>query len=187
MKKTIILFLFSMFCMIVQGQTHMKFMGIPLNGSVEMFTQKLKAKGVICNVGKSKLAPSGAKICDGPFMGQNSEFMVFFNTKDRNVFSVLVTMEYSSLDLAYVMFERISNQLKEKYPNAVVGVMDDSDGAPEGLKFSIPDERETKVLGFIFQKLVKPDGYMTNKYGISLLYSDVANFQKSEERNNEDL
>lgn len=165
----------------------MKFMGIPLNGSVEMFTQKLKAKGVIYDVEKSKLAPSGAKIYEGPFMGQNSEFMVLFNTKDRNVFSVEVTMEYSSFDVVYSFFEKILKQLEEKYPKAVVSVMKDSDGDPEGFQFSIPDEGETKVLGFIFQKLVKPDGYMNNKYGISLLYTDVANFQKSEEKNNEDL
>lgn len=73
----------SLFCMIVQGQTHMKFMGIPLNGNVELFTQKLKAKGLTCDVAKTKASPSGVKIYKGLFMGEDSEFMIFFNPKDK--------------------------------------------------------------------------------------------------------
>ena len=46
MKKLILLFLSVIVCVTMQGQTHMKFMGIPLDGTVESFSQKLKAKGI---------------------------------------------------------------------------------------------------------------------------------------------
>lgn len=187
MKKIIVTLMLSLFCMIVQGQTHMKFMGIPMNGSVELFTQKLKAKGLTCDVAKTKASPSGVKIYKGLFMGEDSEFMIFFNPKDKNVFAVEVSMDYSSLELAETPFTNIFNQLKEKYSKAVVTVLKDSDGDPEGFQFYVPDAEEKKMLGLIIYKLRKPDGLLQREYTISLLYSDVDNFKKSENKNYDDL
>nr|DAI31137.1 MAG TPA: hypothetical protein [Caudoviricetes sp.] len=187
MKKTIVTLLLSLFCMIVQGQTHMKFMGIPLNGNVELFTQKLKAKGLTCDVAKTKASPSGVKIYKGLFMGEDSEFMVFFNPKDKNVFAVEVSMDYSSLELAKTPFANILKQLKEKYSKAVVDVLKNSDGDPEGFQFYVPDAEEKKMLGIIMQKLIRPDGILQRKYLISLFYGDVENFKKSENKNYDDL
>ena len=187
MKKMIVTLMLSLFCMIVQGQTHMKFMGIPLNGNVELFTQKLKAKGLTCDVAKTKASPSGVKIYKGLFMGEDSEFMIFFNPKDKNVFAAEVSMEFSSLELAKTPFANILEQLKEKYSKAIVDVMNDSDGKEEGFQFYVPDAEEKKMLGLIMQKLIKPDGVFQRKYLISLFYCDVENFKKSENKNYEDL
>ena len=177
----------SLFCMIVQGQTHMKFMGIPLNGNVESFTQKLKAKGLTCDVAKTKASPSGVKIYKGLFMGEDSEFMIFFNPKDKNVFAVEVSLDYSSLELAKTLFANILKQLKEKYSKAVVDVLKDSDGNAEGFQFYVSDAEEKKMLGIIMQKLIRPDGILQRKYLISLFYGDVENFKKSENKNYDDL
>ena len=49
MKKIVVTLMLSLFCLMVQGQAHMKFMGIPLTGHVDLFTQKLKAKGLTCD------------------------------------------------------------------------------------------------------------------------------------------
>lgn len=187
MKKTIVTLMLSLFCMIVQGQTHMKFMGIPMNGSVELFTQKLKAKGLTCDVAKTKASPSGVKIYKGLFMGEDSEFMIFFNPKDKNVFAVEVSMDYSSLDLVTIPFENIFKQLKEKYSKAVVTVLKDSNGKAEGFQFYVPDAEEKKLLGLITYKLRKPDGLLQREYTISLFYGDVENFKKSENKNYDDL
>lgn len=187
MKKTIVTLMLSLFCMIVQGQTHMKFMGIPLNGNVELFTQKLKAKGLTCDVAKTKESPSGVKIYKGLFMGEDSEFMILVNPKDKNVFAVEVSMDYSSLELAKTPFTNIFNQLKEKYSKAVVTVLRDSDEKAEGFQFYVPDAEEKKLLGLITYKLRKPDGLLQREYTISLFYGDVENFKKSENKNYDDL
>ena len=187
MKKTIVTLMLSLFCMIVQEQTHMKFMGIPLNGNVELFMQKLKAKGLTCDVAKTKASPSGVKIYKGLFMGEDSEFMIFFNPKDKNVFAVEVSPDYSSLELAKTLFANILKQLKEKYSKAVVDVLKDSDGNAEGFQFYVSDAEEKKMLGIIMQKLIRPDGILQRKYLISLFYGDVENFKKSENKNYDDL
>lgn len=187
MKKTIVTLLLFLCCMIVQGQAHMKFMGIPLNGNVELFTQKLKAKGLTCDVAKTKVSPSGVKIYKGLFMGEDSEFMILFNPKDKNVFAVEVSMDYSSLELAKTPFDNISKQLKKKYPKAVANILKDSDGEPEGFQFYVPDAEEKKLLGIIFQKMIFPKGVLNKKYSISLFYCDVENYKKSENKNYDDL
>ena len=120
-------------------------------------------------------------------MGEDSEFMIFFNPKDKNVFAVEVSMDYSSLELAKTPFANILKQLKEKYSKAVIDVLKNSDGDPEGFQFYVPDAEEKKMLGIILQKLIKSDNYLDDKCSISLFYGDAENFQKSEKKNYDDL
>lgn len=96
-------------------------------------------------------------------------------------------MDYSSLELAETPFTNILEQLKEKYSKAIVDVLKDSDGDPEGFQFCVPDAEEKKMLGLIMQKLIRPDGILQRKYLISLFYCDVENFKKSENKNYDDL
>lgn len=83
MKKLILLFLSVIVCVTMQGQTHMKFMGIPLDGTVESFSQKLKAKGINYDAVASKKLSPGAKLYRGTFMGEKAQFVVMFNAKNR--------------------------------------------------------------------------------------------------------
>ena len=47
MKKYLLVALCCLFSILTQAQTeHMKFMGIPLNGSITAFQTKLQAKGI---------------------------------------------------------------------------------------------------------------------------------------------
>lgn len=187
MKKIIVTLMLSLFCVMVQGQAHMKFMGIPLTGNVDLFTQKLKAKGLTCDVAKTKAAPAGTKIYKGLFMGEDSDFFIFFNPKDKTVFAVEVYMEYSTLESVKSPFANIADQLMEKYPNAVVDVFKNSAGAADGVQFCVPGQEENKFMGLIIQKIVKPDGILKTNYRISLFYCDVANLNKSEKKNYDDL
>lgn len=76
MKKLILLFLSVIVCVTMQGQTHMKFMGIPLDGTVESFSQKLKAKGINYDAVASKKLSPGAKLYRGTFMGGKYVFFI---------------------------------------------------------------------------------------------------------------
>ena len=46
MKKIISVFFVLCICLSVSAQEHMKFMGIPLDGTIDNFALKLKEKGV---------------------------------------------------------------------------------------------------------------------------------------------
>lgn len=186
--KKIISVLFALFvCMAVSAQQHMKFMGIPLDGTIDNFTLKLKTKGLTYNVAKSKALGPGAKFYDGTFMGEKATFMVFFNEKSRVVYGVLVELPYSSVNLAYTPFVNISEQLQKKYPKAVYEPKKDSEGDVDGVTFSIPDENETERIGIIIQSLNKSNTFFRDGWSINLMYTDIKNFQKNEAINNEDL
>ena len=156
MKKTIVTLLLSLFCMIVQGQTHMKFMGIPLNGNVELFTQKLKAKGLTCDVAKTKASPSGVKIYKGVFMGEDSEFMICFNPKDKNVFAVEVSINYPSLDLAKIPFTNILKHTNST-TNNVYPLISQHFANPGMTKRTFP----TCFYTIISNIIIRPSGYIT--------------------------
>lgn len=187
MKKIIsILFVFCV-CLSLSAQEHMKFMGIPLNGMIDNFTLKLKAKGVTYDAAKSKMLPPGRKLYNGTFMGEKATFVVYFNAKSKVVFGVMVDMSYSSTELAYIPFKNIAEQLLKKYPKAVYEANKDSKGNMDGLTFSIPNESETKRIGIIIQTLCPSKSLLKDDCNINLMYTDVENFKKSDAINNEDL
>lgn len=187
MKKIISVFFVLCVCLSISAQEHMKFMGIPLDGTIENFALKLKAKGVTYDAMKSRAMSPGCKLYNGTFMGEKATFMVFFNAKSRVVFGVSVEMSYSSVELAFTQFKNIGEQLMKKYPKAVYEENKDSKGDVNGLSFSIQDEAETKRIGIIILAVTPSKSLLKNDCTINLTYTDVANFQKSEAKNNEDL
>ena len=54
MKKIISVFFAICLCMAASAQQHLKFMGIPLDGTIDNFALKLKAKGVTYDAAKSR-------------------------------------------------------------------------------------------------------------------------------------
>ena len=54
MKKIISVLCVFCLCMAVSAQQHMKFMGIPLDGTIDNFAMKLKAKGITYDAAESK-------------------------------------------------------------------------------------------------------------------------------------
>ena len=187
MKKIISVFFALCICLSVSAQEHMKFMGIPLDGTIDNFALKLKAKGITYDAAKSRAMGLGGKFYNGTFMGEKATFMVFFNAKSRIVFGVSVELSYSSVNLAHVPFVNIAEQLLKKYPKAVYEANKDSKGDTNGVTFSIPNKAETERMGVIIQTLNKSQSYLKDDCTISLMYTDVENFKKSETINNEDL
>lgn len=185
MKKIISVFFALCLCMAASAQQHMKFMGIPLDGTVDNFALKLKAKGVTYDATKSKAAGSGGRVFSGKFMGENATISVLYNPKSKIVFSAAVEMQYPTVESAHIPFINLTESLKQKYPNATSEENIGPDGDVIGLAFNIPDETGENKIGFILQSLKT----LSSGYGISicLMYTDMDNFQKSEEIFNEDL
>ena len=185
MKKIISVLCVFCLCMAVSAQQHMKFMGIPLDGTIDNFALKLKAKGVTYDTVKSKVAGPGCRIFNGMFMGEKATFVVFYNSKSKTVFSAVVELLYPTVEAAHVPFVNITDHLQQKYPTATYQENIGPDGKANGLAFDIPDETGNERIGFILQTLNIP----SSGYGISicLTYTDMDNLQKSEKILSEDL
>ncbi len=185
MKKIIsVLFAFCL-CMAASAQQHMKFMGIPLDGTVDNFTMKLKAKGVTYDAAKSKAAGQGCRVFNGTFMGENATINVAYNPKSKIMFSTAVEMQYPTVESAHIPFLNLTESLQRKYPNTTPEENRGPDGDVIGLAFNIPDETGGNSIGFILQSLKTPS--FGSGISICLMYTDMDNFEKSEAILNEDL
>ena len=185
MKKIISVFFALFLCMAASAQQHMKFMGIPLDGTIDNFALKLKAKGVTYDAAESKAAGKGIRKFCGTFMGEKATFTVFYNYKSKIVFSAAVELNYPTVESAHTPFVNLNDQLQQKYPDATCKEYTGPDGDVDGLAIDIFDETGDNMIGFILQTLEAP----SSGYGISiyLTYTDSDNFMKSESINNEDL
>lgn len=185
MNKIISVLFVLCLCMAASAQQHMKFMGIPLDGTIDNFALKLKAKGVTYDAAKSKAAGQGIRVFNGTFVGENAMIAVYYNSKSKIVYGAAVELQYSTVESAHTPFANLTEQLQQKYPNAKYRANRDSDGDANGVAFDIPDKTETKRIGVILQTLnVSDSGYGCS---IWLMYTDVDNFQKNDNINNEDL
>lgn len=185
MNKIISVLFVLCLCMAASAQQHMKFMGIPLDGTIDNFALKLKAKGVTYDAAKSKAAGQGIRVFNGTFVGENAMIAVYYNSKSKIVYGAAVELQYSTVESAHTPFANLTEQLQQKYPNAKYRANRDSDGDANGVAFDIPDKTETKRIGVILQTLNVSDS--GRGCSIWLMYTDVDNFQKNDNINNEDL
>lgn len=171
--------------MAASAQQHMKFMGIPLDGTIDDFTMKLKDKGVTYDAAESKAAGKGIRKFCGTFMGEEATFTVFYNYKSKIVFSAVAELYYPTVESAHTPFVNLNDQLQQKYPDATCKEYTGPDGKTDGLAFDIFDETGDNRIGFILQTLRVP----SSGYGISicLTYTDTDNLMKSEKILSEDL
>ena len=185
MKKIISVFFAICLCMAASAQQHMKFMGIPLDGTIDNFALKLKAKGVTYDAAESKAAGKGIRKFCGTFMGEMATFTVFYNYKSKIVFSAVAELYYPTVESAHTPFVNLNDQLQQKYPDATCKEYTGPDGKTDGLAFDIFDETGDNRIGFILQTLRVP----SSGYGISicLTYTDTDNLMKSEKILSEDL
>lgn len=185
MKKIISVFFVLCLCMAANAQQHMKFMGIPLDGTIDDFSMKLKVKGVTYDAAESKAAGKGIRKFCGTFMGEKATFTVFYNYKSKIVFSAAVELNYPTVESAHTPFVNLTDQLQQKYPDATCKEYTGPDGDVDGLAMEIFDETGENMIGFILQTLKLP----SSGYGISiyLTYADSDNLEKSEKILNEDL
>ena len=185
MKKIISVFFALCLCLAASAQQHMKFMGIPLDGTIDDFSMKLRSKGVTYDAAESKAAGKGIRKFCGTFMGEKATFTVFYNYKSKIVFSAVAELYYPTVESAHTPFVNLNDQLQQKYPDATCKEYTGPDGDVDGLAIEIFDEAGENMIGFILQTLKAP----SSGYGISiyLTYTDSDNFMKSEKILGEDL
>lgn len=90
MKKIIFFFLLSIFSYACSAQGHLSFKGIPMEGSMISFCQKLKAKG-FTSIGRD----NNLILFSGDFTGRRATIGVTASDDGKNVFAVLVSFEPS--------------------------------------------------------------------------------------------
>lgn len=175
--------IFSFFVMLVltlgaMAQTqHMKFMGIPLNGTISAFHQKLVAKGCKPDVEFNKTSPVGCRVFDGTFFGEKACIYVYYNAKTKVVYRAKACIRQSSEDMIIQEYNEVKSALEEKYPNAYM--IKSEEYGYDSVNFFTDH-------GLIGLYVCKLDDYPT-MYTLSIDYIDDVNFKKNENSKMNDL
>ena len=115
MKK--ILFV-AMMCLIstfvIAQNDHLKFSGIPLDGTVSQFHNKIIQKGYKYDAEMTKRL-TGGRAYVGVFAGEQSDIYVYYDLKTSKVYRVKVVISSLSESLAKQKFESMVSRLKNKY------------------------------------------------------------------------
>lgn len=183
MKRFILITSLCLMAISINAQTeHVKFMGIPLNGTITQFQQKLQAKGVRYDQVGSREIGSGIRKFTGNFAGMESEIYVYYDDKTKIVYRAKAVIQFSELNHAKSKLEDYKYMLKEKYLS-FLSEEGEQDGYPTFL-ISIADSNYNDIIGNV--SLYMSD-YLSYYYFLHIDYYDSANYNKHENKVMDDL
>lgn len=171
-------------CLLLNGQEHLKFKNIPIDGTVTSFISKLKAAGL------KHYSDTGInEVLDGTFAGMNNCKVIFASSdKTKTVFRVAVITEN---EVSWRSLKNTYNTVKETYNNKY----------GEGRSYEFFEDPYYEGDGFEFQALrrdkctyatfyttpegnisIQMKGSSTSSEGYLLItYEDDKNFDKAKE------
>lgn len=185
MKKTLFVILSLIVSLTIQAQVeHMKFMGIPLSGTITQFQQKLQAKNIRYDSKLSSSLQSGCRMFKGIFSGKDANIFVYYDEKSKIVYRAKAVITYTGQEKAKSEFTNFKDLLCRKYPNHVPEESE-QDGFPT-YSLLLPNS-QNKFLGSI-NLYISDTGYsFLDDFMLHIDYIDYNNGSTHEERNMEDL
>lgn len=186
MKKILSLVVCMLICLSVQADEHLKFMGIPLDGTITQFQAKLAKKGVAHDVAGSKVLPPGSRLFKGVFSGKEAYIHIYYDTASKLVYRakvVITTSDDQDFENNYNYFVRM---LSEKYLDAKKDIGETNNH--EDVSFLVYNIETAQYMykGIINVYRVKLSNYY-NSYSLHIDYEDTINSVKRDDRNMEDL
>lgn len=154
---------------------HFKFMGIPIDGSIEAFETKLKTKGFVKSKDFGEENTRYGRWYDGWFAGEDVLLYVR-NTKTNLVFSTHVILFFETLDEVKAKWEYYTSTIEDKYKDKIVNK-----------KIQGTDDiRYEMELGDIVVNYTKST-FKDYKYELYLMYIDRKNTIINNEMEKEDI
>lgn len=157
---------------------HLKFMGIPLNGTISAFHQKLVAKGYKPYVELNKQSGPGARSFKGTFFGREAYIHVYYNPKTKIVYRAKAVLEYTSEEDMQSVYQELKVALGEKYSGALM--FENEYSGYERLSCFVDN-------GGIDLYCTKIDDSYLTYYLVHVDYWDDINSKKNENKNMDDL
>lgn len=173
--RSLLLPLLLLFCFTTTAyaQEHLKFMGIPLTGSIDNFQQKLAAKGIRLDKSANSQVGFGARMFKGKFTDRDCLIGVSYSKKKIVYKATAIYTTYDS-DEAENYQLMVQGILKKKYPNAE-NTSGNDNGTPCEI-FYIPASDGKTLLGTItVKRAVVDDDYGSYLYAVGIEYLDEAN------------
>lgn len=116
MKKALSFLFFLCFSICAYSQTkHLEFMGMPLDGSISNFEQKLFKKGMTSLREFNAVCDYGLRGFKGTFAGFPARIFVYFDYNTQLVYRAEVYFSNDSVSEGKTMFQLFSGNIDDKY------------------------------------------------------------------------
>ena len=169
MKKYLVLILFALISISALSQ-HMKFMGIPLNGTIAQFTTKLQQKGVTIS-SANKNSGNDCRYFSGIFYGKEAKIFVFYIPSTKLVYRAKVVFEFVNADRRDEFKDEIYNKIINKYNSKVEQGWDNSYKSYHiWIDLGVRSDRYEGAIDLFYS-------YEYN-YSLHIDYYDYANYEK---------
>lgn len=192
MKKLFLILFLALAVITASAQTeHMKFLGIPIDGTISSFTSNLHVKGFYFDRESNKETPADMRVLKGTFHSRLVKVAVFFDSKTSTVYEVKVMFDsYDADDLKSLRAE-LETAISSKYLNQTDTTYD-KDGNPITNIYVYPNEGQFVKQAHIqlwidefvdvYRVLVLwPDVFeetYRTSYRLNLAYIDSENYNK---------
>ncbi|MBR3445155.1 MAG: hypothetical protein IKH14_04715 [Prevotella sp.] len=159
---------------------HMKFIGIPLDGTITQFQQKLLAKGYTIRKDVNAILPIGTRAFKGTFIGRKANIAVYYDETSKIVYAAKAYFDDLTENRAKEELENVKELLEQKYPDAYISELEEN---------HLPKISLLTFIGTIQIYIQKSESFLSYPYIYSLhiQYNDIKNSAKHEDNIMDDL
>lgn len=178
MKRLLILIISCLCFTQAFCDNHLKFLGFPIDGTVNEYASKIKSKGFYVS-SENAYAPKGLRVMRGPFLGEERDIGLIYDKDTNLMYGVTFVSKYYDEKDAKSLYDKFVSLLREKYPNATFNpsAEDEVEGDPISCCTFLVKE------GFISLCIADDD---SGHLFIKLTYVDNINYNKIYEREHQD-
>lgn len=171
----------TLFCLLItltsfaqSSSEHLKFMGVPITGTITQFQSKLTQKGCTYDKDSAKLS-AGRRAFNGTFAGNKVWIGVYYDTKTKIVYRVKAIIEHNSEKIAEQRYAKMLDLFKQKYDTSDFSY--DTQDGKDALSIYLSN-------GTIDMFFVKND---YDDYDVHIDYWDYLNNKKFNKSNLDDI
>ena len=117
MKRLIILIISFLCFTQAFSEEHLKFLGYPIDGTVNEYASKLMSKGFYIS-SDNKYARKGLRVMEGPFLGNTESFGLHYDIDTKIMYSVVFCHSFFKEEDAKELYDKLESLLHEKHNEA---------------------------------------------------------------------
>lgn len=185
MKRIAILLalLITSICMFAQNE-HVKFMGIPLNGTIQQFHRKLVAKGCQLDAKFSSMISGGARAFNGSFADNHANIYVYYDESTKIVYRAKAVINCNGEYIRDIKFKDIKNLLDTKYGSSFS--KKETHYGYDFYTYFVFSETSERMIGSV-DFYVSENPYRDHEYSLHVDYYDNVNKQKHAQNRLDDI
>ena len=146
---------------------HVKFLGIPLDGTIQQFQNELTDMG--CSDGKVFLQLEGMKAFKGSYAGHDALLMAFYDKTIDVVYQAKAVISCQGVDNCESVFNEINEHIQFEHDSY-------------GYTILSPQRVVMGVVGLFVTK----EEHSPNGYSVQVQYTDTANLRVHERQQSDD-